>query len=119
MFQTIRAKLIALFFIILIGIACLGYLLFANTSKAEVAVKKVQLIEKITRDTAELLMHSRGYQISFVPMFMEKSIECERTLVKRLSELQPLLSSERDGSLFKEIKKGVDDLKKKLGGFIK
>ena len=26
MFQTIRAKLIALFFIILIGIACLGYL---------------------------------------------------------------------------------------------
>ena len=70
MFKTIRSKLILLFLIILMGIACLSYLLISNTSSAEVAVKKVQLIEKITRDTAELLMHSRGYQITFTPMFM-------------------------------------------------
>jgi len=108
MLQTIRAKLIALFIIILVGIFCLGYLLIANTSNAELAVKKVQVIEKITRDTAELLMHSRGYQITFVPMFMEKSIEAERTLAKHLTELQPLLSTERDQALFKEIKTGVD-----------
>jgi methyl-accepting chemotaxis protein len=108
MFKTIRSKLVMLFLIILMGTICLSYLLISNTSSAEVAVRKVQVIEKITRDTAELLMQSRGYQITFVPMFMEKSIEAERTLEKHLIELQPLLTSERDIALFKEIKVGVD-----------
>ena len=108
MLQTIRTKLIALFAVILIGTCFLSYLLISNTASAETAVKKVQLIEKITRDTAELLMHSRGYQITFVPMFMEKSIEAERSLANHLIELKPLLESERDITLFNEIKKGVD-----------
>lgn len=108
MLKTIRSKLIMLFLIILLGTICLSYLLISNTASAEIAVRKVQVIEKITRDTAELLMHSRGYQISFVPMFMEKSIEAERTLARHLIELQPLLTSERDITLFKEIKVGVD-----------
>ncbi|AFL69235.1 methyl-accepting chemotaxis protein [Sulfurospirillum barnesii] len=108
MLQTLRAKLIALFVIILLSTCSLSYLLISNTASAEIAVKKVQIIEKITRDTAELLMHSRGYQITFVPMFMEKSIEAERTLARHLLELQPLLSSERDIALFNEIKIGVD-----------
>lgn len=70
MFKTIRSKLVMLFIIILMGTICLSYLLISNTASAEIAVRKVQVIEKITRDTAELLMHSRGYQIAFVPMFM-------------------------------------------------
>jgi methyl-accepting chemotaxis protein len=93
MFKTIRSKLILLFLIILMGIACLSYLLISNTSSAEVAVKKVQLIEKITRDTAELLMHSRGYQITFTPMFMEKSIEAQNALVKHLADSNTIISS--------------------------
>ncbi len=109
MFKTIRSKLILLFLIILMGIACLSYLLISNTSSAEVAVKKVQLIEKITRDTAELLMHSRGYQITFTPMFMEKSIEAQNALVKHLAEIEPILSSQKETTLYTEVKKGVDD----------
>ena len=109
MFKTIRSKLILLFLIILMGIACLSYLLISNTSSAEVAVKKVQLIEKITRDTAELLMHSRGYQITFTPMFMEKSIEAQNALVKHLAEIEPILSSQKQTTLYTEVKKGVDD----------
>ena len=109
MFKTIRSKLILLFLIILMGIACLSYLLISNTSSAEVAVKKVQLIEKITRDTAELLMHSRGYQITFPPMFMEKSIEAQNALVKHLAEIEPILSSQKETTLYTEVKKGVDD----------
>ncbi|ACZ12875.1 methyl-accepting chemotaxis protein [Sulfurospirillum deleyianum] len=108
MLKTIQSKLIVLFLIILMGIGGLSYLLISNTTRAEIAVHKVQIIEKITRDTAELLMHSRGYQITFVPMFMEKSIEAERTLAKHLLELQPLLTSKRDIELFNEIKTGVD-----------
>ena len=108
MFSTIRSKLVMLFLVILLGTTCLSYLLISNTSSAEIAVRKVQVIEKITRDTAELLMQSRGYQITFVPMFMEKSIEAERTLARHLTELEPLLTSERDIALFKEIKVGVD-----------
>ena len=91
MFSTIRSKLVMLFLVILLGTTCLSYLLISNTSSAEIAVRKVQDIEKITRDTAELLMQSRGYQITFVPMFMEKSIEAERTLARHLTELEPLL----------------------------
>jgi len=108
MLKTIRAKLAILFLIVLVSTCCLSYLLISNTASAEIAVRKVQIIEKITRDTAELLMHSRGYQITFVPMFMEKSIQAERTLAKHLLELQPLLTSKRDIDLFNEIKTGVD-----------
>ncbi|NCB55201.1 MAG: methyl-accepting chemotaxis protein, partial [Epsilonproteobacteria bacterium] len=65
MFQTIQAKLLFLLAIILTGTLGLSYLLIHNGSHAQTAVEKVQTIGKLPHYTAELLMYSRGYQISY------------------------------------------------------
>jgi len=42
-------------------------------------------------------------------MFMEKSIEAQNALVKHLAEIEPILSSQKETTLYTEVKKGVDD----------
>jgi len=46
MFKTIRSKLILLFLIILMGIACLSYLLISNTLVLKSLSKKFSLLKK-------------------------------------------------------------------------
>jgi methyl-accepting chemotaxis protein len=108
MLQTIRAKLIFLYLIVFVGIVSISYLLIVHSKKSDIAVTKVQIIEKITRDTAELLMHSRGYQITFIPVFMQKSIASEQNLLTHLKEIEPFLTTQTERELFQEIKKGTD-----------
>ncbi|WP_051906800.1 MULTISPECIES: hypothetical protein [unclassified Sulfurospirillum] len=85
MLQTIRAKLMFLLVIILIGTMGLSYLLISHAGDAEIAVKKVQHIGKLPRYTSELLMYSRGNQISYVQHFIESYLQSKRNLMRILT----------------------------------
>lgn len=111
MLQTIREKLLFLLVIILIGILGLSYLLISHATDAQIAVKKVQNIGKIPRYTAELLMYSRGYQISYAQQFIENYEKSQNELDTYIKELRPLLKVEKDIALLNLIQKGADDFK--------
>ena len=111
MLQTIRAKLMFLLVIILIGTVGLSYLLISHAGDAEIAVKKVQHIGKLPRYTSELLMYSRGYQISYAPQFIESYVQSQKKLDEHINELRPLLSAEKDIALLNLIQKGADDFR--------
>ena len=111
MLETIRAKLMFLMGVILIGTVGLSYLLISHANDAAIAVKKVQNIGKIPRYTSELLMYSRGYQISYAPQFMESSLQSQIKLEEYLAELLPLLTAEKDIALLKLIQQGAEDFK--------
>ena len=111
MFKTIQAKLLLLLVIILIGTAGLSYLLITNGSQAQTAVAKVQTIGKLPRYTAELLMYSRGYQISYNQKFMDDAMQALTNLVKSIDELRPLLTAEKEITLLNQIQKGVEAFK--------
>lgn len=111
MFQTIQAKLLFLLAIILTGTLGLSYLLISNGSHAQTAVEKVQTIGKLPRYTAELLMYSRGYQISYAQKFMDDSYQAQTNLIQAISELRPLLTSAKEIELLEVIHKGVEEFK--------
>ena len=111
MFQTIQAKLLLLLAIILIGTTGLGYLLIVNGGHAQTAVEKVQTVDKLPRYTAELLMYSRGYQISYAQKFMDDSYQAQTNLIQAINDLRPLLTSSIEIELLEVIQKGVDDFK--------
>ena len=111
MLQTIRAKLIFLLVVILMGTLGLSYLLISHANDAEIAVKKVQNIGKIPRYTAELLMYSRGYQIAYAPQFIESYVQSQKMLDEHIKELRPLLSAKKDIDLLNLIQKGAEDFK--------
>lgn len=111
MLQTIRAKLMFLLSLILIGTIGLSYLLITHANDAAIAVKKVQYIGKIPRYTAELLMYARGYQISYAPQFIDSYLQSQNKLDEYINALRPLLSSEKEITLLNHIQKGAEDFK--------
>lgn len=111
MFQTIQAKLLFLLAIILIGTLGLSYLLMSNGNHAQTAVAKVQTIGKLPRYTAELLMYSRGYQISYNQKFMDDSYQAQTNLIQAIDDLRPLLTSAKEIELLDVIHKGVEEFK--------
>ncbi|WP_060825328.1 methyl-accepting chemotaxis protein [Sulfurospirillum cavolei] len=111
MFQTIQAKLLFLLVIILTGTLGLSYLLIHNGSHAQTAVEKVQTIGKLPRYTAELLMYSRGYQISYAQKFMDDSYQAQTNLIQAIDELKTMLSSPQEIELLERIAKGVEEFK--------
>lgn len=111
MLQTIRAKLMFLLVIILVGTVGLSYLLISNASHATTAVDKVQTIGKLPRYTAELLMYSRGYQISYNPQFIDSYVQSQSKLDEYIKDLRPLLSSEKEIALLNLIQKGAEEFK--------
>lgn len=111
MLQTIRAKLIALFFIVLIGTLSLSYLLISNTSKAEIASQKVQLTGDIAKFTNELLMQSRGYQIVFKPNFIDNYYKALDNLLNTLKNLEPTLQSKENLASLQKMKEMLPGLK--------
>jgi len=111
MFQTIRSKLKFLLVIILIGTVGLSYLLISHANDAAIAVKKVQNVGKIPRYTAELLMYSRGYQITYTPQFIENYVQSQKKLDEHISDLRALLTAEKDITLLNQIQKGSEDFK--------
>ena len=111
MLPTIRAKLIALFWIILAGTLSLGYVLISNTSNAENAVEKVRLTGDIGKVTNELLMQSRGYQLTFKPIFIENYYKAFDQLATYMNTLEPMLHNAENIALLKEMRSRLPELK--------
>jgi len=103
MLQTVRAKFIALYVIIFLGTISLGYLLIANTTKAEKAVEKVEIIGNIAKYTNEFLMQSRGYQITFKPIFIDNCYKALDNLIKTVNKLAPMIEDKEHLLLIKQI----------------
>ncbi len=128
MLQTIRTKLITLFVIILVGTISLGYLLYSNTTKAEKAVEKVQVVGDIAKYTNDFLMQSRGYQIAFKPVFIDNCYKALDNLIATVNNLKPMLKDqehialvEKIQSVFPGMRQETDDrfaLMKKYGAVV-
>lgn len=110
--QTIRAKLILLFMVIFIGIVGLSYLLISNTENAEKAVEKVQLTGSLPEYTNELLMQSRGYQITFKENFIDNSRKALNKLESAIIRLEPILQNKENQAYLQEMKDLLPYLKK-------
>ena len=98
--------------VIFIGIASLSYLLISNTQRAETAVEKVQVTGSLPEYTNELLMQSRGYQITFKQNFIDNYYKAFTNLEKAIATLEPLLQNPENQSYLKEMKDLLPYLKK-------
>ena len=111
MLQTIRAKLIFLLVVVLLGTASLGYLLISNTIEAKSAVEKVQAAGEIAKHTNELLVHARGHQITFSPKMVENYYKAHAGLLEHVKELEPMLHNKENLALLAQIKQLATELK--------
>ena len=111
MLQSIRAKLLFLFVVIVIGTSGLGYLLVSNTTKAQMAVEKVQYAGAIATYTNELLVQARGHQITFNPKMTEAYYKAYDNLLKAAQELEPTLLNKENSALLEQIKKVAAEVK--------
>ncbi|WP_333804646.1 methyl-accepting chemotaxis protein [Sulfurospirillum sp.] len=105
MLSTIRAKLIFLLVVVLLGTASLSYLLISNSIKTKVTVNEVQAADDIAKRTNELLVHARGHQISFNPKMMESYYKSLDALLQDVKELEPVLLNKENIALLTQIKK--------------
>ena len=110
--QTIRAKLILLFVVIFIGIVSLSYLLISNTQNAEKAIEKIQITGSLPEYTNELLMQSRGYQITFKQNFIDSCNKALSNLESAIAMLEPILENKENQSYLKQMKDMMPYLKK-------
>ena len=111
MLQTIRAKLVFLLCVVLLGTASLGYLLISNTIKAKLAVEKVQTADEIAKQTDELIIHIREHQITFNPKAIEDYNKSNTDLLEHVKELGAILNKKENILLLAEIKKTAEELK--------
>ena len=111
MLQSIRSKLLFLFVVIVIGTSGLGYLLVSNTTKAQMAVEKVQYAGAIATYTNELLVQARGHQITFNPKMTEAYYKAYDNLLKAAQELEPTLLNKENSALLEQIKKVAAEVK--------
>ena len=111
MLQTIRAKLVFLLCVVLLGTASLGYLLISNTIKAKLAVEKVQTADEIAKHTDELIIHIREHQITFNPKAIEEYNKSYTDLLEHVKELGAILNKKENILLLAEIKKTAEELK--------
>lgn len=110
--QTIRAKLILLFAVIFIGICSVSYLLISNTENAEKAVEKVQVTGSLPEYTNELLMQSRGYQITFKENFIDNYYKAFDKLQSAITRLEPTFQNKENKAYLKEMKDVLPYLRK-------
>lgn len=110
--QTIRAKLVLLFMVIFIGIVGLSYLLISNTKNAEQAVEKVQVTGSLPEYTNELLMQSRGYQLTFKENFIVSYYKAFDKLQSAITMLEPTFQNKENKAYLKEMKDLLPYLKK-------
>ncbi|WP_263834042.1 methyl-accepting chemotaxis protein [Sulfurospirillum oryzae] len=108
MLSTIRAKLFFLLIVVLFGTVSLSYLLISNTSSAEQATDKIQTTGEISKHTAELLMHSRGYQLYFDQKSLDNYALSYKNLLEHLDELEKIIHFKENLALLHQIK---EDLK--------
>lgn len=111
MLQTIRAKLVFLLCVVLLGTASLGYLLISNTIKAKLAVEKVQTADEIAKHTDELIIHIREHQITFNPKAIEDYNKSYTDLLEHVKELGAILNKKENILILAEIKKTAEELK--------
>ena len=111
MLQTIRAKLVFLLCVVLLGTASLGYLLISNTIKAKLAVEKVQTADEIAKHTDELIIHIREHQITFNLKAIEDYNKSYTDLLEHVKELGAILNKKENILLLAEIKKTAEELK--------
>jgi methyl-accepting chemotaxis protein len=108
MLQTIRAKLLFLLSIVILGTSSLGYLLYHNTTNAEKAVVKIQTVGEIAKHTTELLTHARGYQIFANEASKEAYTKAFNNLLEHIAELHASLNSPENIALLNQIKQEVE-----------
>lgn len=98
--------------VIFIGIVGLSYLLISNTGAAEKAVDKVRITGSLAEYTNELLMQSRGYQISFKDVFIDNTRNALNKLENAITMLEPTLQNKENQAYLKEMKEMIPYLKK-------
>jgi len=108
MLHTIRAKLFFLLIVVLLGTVSLSYLLITNTSSAKEATDKIQTTGEISKHAAELLMHSRNYQLYFDQKSLDNYALSYKNLLEHLDELQKIIHFKENLTLLTQIK---EDLK--------
>lgn len=99
MLQTIRAKLLFLLLVFLLAILGLGYLLTANTNDAKNAANQIKNAGYIRSLSAQLGVHTRGYQLFFDQRILESYFTTYQTLSKLSKELRPELKLEESKAL--------------------
>ena len=93
MLQTIKAKLLLLLAIVLLGTSALSYLLVSNTIGAKEAGLKINIIGDMQTYNAELLMHARGYQLFFNPENLHSYNATYDEFIKQIDVLHSLLKN--------------------------
>jgi len=104
MLQTIKAKLLLLLAIVLLGTSALSYLLVSNTIGAKEAGLKINIIGDMQTYNAELLLHARGYQLFFSPENLHSYNATYDEFIKQIDELHSLLKNPANKKMLEEIK---------------
>lgn len=108
MLATIRAKLFFLLIVVLFGTVSLSSLLITNTSSAKDATEKIQTAGEISKHSAELLMHSRGYQLFFNQKSLDAYALSYKNLLEHLDELEKMIHFKENLALLNKIKEDLN-----------
>ena len=102
MLQTIRAKLLFLLLVFILAIGSLGYLLASNTNDAKNAATQIKNAGYIRSLSAQLGVHTRGYQLFFDQRILESYFKTYETMAKMIVELRPTLKTTESKALLEE-----------------
>ena len=102
MLQTIRAKLLFLLFIFLLAISSLGYLLTSNTNDAKNAANQIKSVGDIRSLSAQLGVHTRGYQLFFDEKILESYYKTYDAMSSKIEKLRPYVKNNESKALLEQ-----------------
>ena len=107
MFQTIKMKLLVLLMTFIVGTLSLSYLLISNTNDAEVAAKKVKDSSNISILSAQLGVHTRGFQLFFDPTILDAYHKTFDELIVNLNALEAILNVPKNKQAIAQIRQDI------------
>ncbi len=102
MLQTIRAKLLFLLVIFLLAICSLGYLLVSNTNDAKNAANQIKSAGDIRSLSAQLGVHTRGYQLYFDEKILESYYKTYQSMSNIIKKLRPYIKDNESKTLLEQ-----------------
>lgn len=102
MLQTIRAKLLFLLVIFLLAISSLSYLLTSNTDDARNAANQIKSAGDIRSLSAQLGVHTRGYQLFFDEKILESYYKTYEAMSNIIEKLRPYLKNNESKALLEQ-----------------
>ncbi len=100
---SIKAKLILLLSVLVIGFATLGFLTVKSNDDSLKTVERMVMLGDIESTESKIMMDLRGYQLLFDDRFAEGYEKNYETFVKTLNELLTITRSEANQKKIKEI----------------